>query len=50
MLVDGAIDAAVRGTISARKTLQHLKLQIEPVIVSVGTALVRGRQAILLLR
>ncbi len=28
MLVDGAIDAAVRGTISARKTLQHLKLQI----------------------
>jgi putative methanogen marker protein 4 len=28
MLVDGAIDAAVRGTISAQKTLQHLKLQI----------------------
>jgi putative methanogen marker protein 4 len=28
MLVDGAIDAAVRGTTSARKTLQHLKLQI----------------------
>jgi putative methanogen marker protein 4 len=28
MLVDGAIDAAVRGTLSARKTLQHLKLQI----------------------
>jgi len=28
MLVDGAIDAAVRGTTSARKTLLHLKLQI----------------------
>ena len=28
MLVDGAIDAAVRGTISAQKTLQHLKLRI----------------------
>jgi len=27
MLVDGAIDAAVRGTTSARKTLQYLKLQ-----------------------
>jgi len=48
MLVDGAIDAAVRGTISARKDAAAPQTaDWSPSLVSVGAALVRGRQAIL---